>query len=175
MRLLVVEFDELYRRHLCRHSQTGINVVHLICLAAIWYAIYGLLYWLTGLDWLLGIPALLYLAAVAPNVPIRVLLATALFLGLILAAVLMLPQPPVWVYLIVIPVFYKVQSWSHRVYTAATDMTEFNKKYTKGRVLFVVLLIYEVPIVLNFLFFASDVAAVPRPSTSGQTVQSSAH
>ena len=59
-----------------------------------------------------------------------------------------------------------------RVYTAATDMTEFNKKYTKGSVLFVVLLIYEVPIVLNFLFFASDVAAAPRPSTSGQTVQS---
>ena len=30
---------------------------------------------------------------------------------------------------------------------------EFNKKYTKGSVLFVVLLIYEVPIVLNFLLF----------------------
>ena len=40
----------------------------------------------------------------------------------------------------------------HRgIVTVETDMTEFNKKYTKGSVLFVVLLIYEVPIVCNFL------------------------
>ncbi len=32
-------------------------------------------------------------------------------------------------------------------------MTEFNRKYTKGYVLFVVLLIFEVPLVLNYLIF----------------------
>lgn len=160
MRLLLVEFDELYARHLCRHSQTGINVIHLIALAGIWYAVYGLLYWLIPIDWLLAVPAGLYLAVLAPSLPARILAATALFLALIIAAVLLLPQPPFWVFLIVMPVLYKVQSWSHRFYTVEMDMTEFNKKYTKGFVLFVVLLWYEVPIVLNFLLFA------PSPSMS---------
>src|SRR6516165_9645055 len=106
MRLLVVEFDELYARHLCRHSQAGINVIHLIALAAIWYSVYGLLYWLFEIDCLLAIPAGIYLAALAPNVPLRVLLATTIFLAVILAAVLFIPQPPFWCYLIIIPVFY---------------------------------------------------------------------
>jgi hypothetical protein len=50
MSLLRVEFNELYARHLCRHSQLGINVIHLIALFAIWYAVYGLLYWLVGIE-----------------------------------------------------------------------------------------------------------------------------
>jgi hypothetical protein len=156
MRLLLVEFNELYARHLCRHSQFGINVVHLIALFAIWYAIYGLLYWLAGVEWVLAIPALIYLAAVAPNVPVRVLMATTLFLALIVVTVLFAPVPW-WACLIIIPVFYKIQSWSHKVWDVASDMTEFDRKYAKGSVLFVILLIYEVPIVLNFLLFA------PRP------------
>src|SRR5262245_1646448 len=161
MRLVIVEFDELYARHLCRHSQFGINVVHLAALFVVWYAVYGLLFWLTGIEWTLAIPAVVYVAALAPNVPLRVLIATALFVGLIIAAVLTLPQPPFWVYLIMIPVAYKIQSWSHSSYTAATDMTEFDRKYRKGSaVLFVVLLLYEVPIIMNYLFFAA------RPLTS---------
>jgi hypothetical protein len=164
MRLLLVEFNELYDRHLCRHSQFGINVVHLISLFAVWYAVYGLLYTmlsLTGLavaEWLIAVPALIYVAAVTPNVPIRVLGATGLFLGLIVASAVFV-RAPWWVYLIMIPVFYEIQSLSHKVWTVAADMTEFNKKYAKGKVLFVVLLIYEVPIVLNYLLFAGS----PRP------------
>jgi hypothetical protein len=153
MNLFRVEFDELYVRHLCRHSQAGINVIHLIALAGVWYAIYGLAYWLIDIPWVLAIPALAYLAALAINVPVRVLIASALFLGCIMGSVILLPAPPSWALLIAIPVLYKIQSWSHRFYTVETDMTEFNKKYTKGRFLFVVLLIYEVPIVLNYLLF----------------------
>jgi hypothetical protein len=152
MRLFLVEFNELYARHLCRHSQTGINIVHLFALAGIWYSIYGLLCWLTEVPWILAVPASLYVAVLAPNVPVRILGATCCFLALIVTAVLLLPQPPFWVHLIAIPVLYKVQSWSHRIYTVERDMTEFNKKYPKGYVLFVILLIYEVPIVLAFLF-----------------------
>lgn len=155
MRLLFVEFNELYARHLCRHSQLGINVVHLIALTSIWYAVYGILYWLVGVEWVLAVPALVYLAAVAPNVPIRVFVATSLFLALIVAAAMWLPAPW-WAYLIMIPVSYKLQAWSHKYYTIESDMTEFNKKYAKGPILFVVLLIYEVPIVLNFLLFAQS-------------------
>ena len=158
MRLWLVEFNELYARHLCRHSQFGVNVAHLLAMFAIWYAVYGLLFWLIGIEWVAAIPALIYLAVVAPNVPIRVFTATTLFLALIFTAGWYLPAPW-WAYLIIIPVFYKLQAWSHKVYTVSLDITEFNKKYTKGSVLFVVLLIYEVPIVLNYLLFA------PSPET----------
>ncbi len=155
MRLLRVEFNDLFARHLCRHSQLGVNVVHLIALFAIWYAVYGLLYCVADLEWVLAVPPLAYLAAVAPNVPMRVFAATTLFLGLILAAVFFVPAPW-WAYLIIIPVSYKLQAWSHRFFTIESDMTEFNKKYAKGPILFIVLLIYEVPIVLNFLLFAQS-------------------
>jgi hypothetical protein len=86
-------------------------------------------------------------------VPVRVALATAAFLAVFLAAVLYLPPLPLWAYLILVPVCYKLQSWSHKVFNVEKDMTEFNRKYTKGGVLFVVLLVYEVPIVLNYLVF----------------------
>src|SRR5262249_27860952 len=93
MQVLFVEFDELYARHLCRHSQFGVNVAHLIALFATWYAVYGLIFWVTEIEWTLAVPALAYLAALAPNIPVRILAATALFLALVIAAVLMLPQP----------------------------------------------------------------------------------
>ena len=167
MRLLIVEFPELYARHLCRHSQFGINVAHLAALFGIWYAIYGLLYWLAGLvdiERVVFIPAGIYLAALVPNVPLRVFLASALFMGLMLAAVYWLPAPW-WLNLLLIPTFYKLQSWSHKIYTAATDMTEFNRKYSKGSVLFVVLLIYEVPIVLNYLLFEGNSSRLSAESS----------
>jgi hypothetical protein len=157
LRLWRVEFDELYARHLCRHSQCGINVVHLLALWGVWYAVYGLLFWLADVPWLLAVPAVLWLGALAPNVSLRVLAASAAFLGSIVAAVCLLPQPPFWVYLILIPVLYKVQSWSHQIYTVAADMTDFDRKYTKGKLLFVVLLLYEVPLALHYLLFAPAV------------------
>jgi hypothetical protein len=168
MRLLIVEFNELCARHLCRHSQFGINLIHLIALFATWYASYGLLYWLCGVEWALAVPALLYLAILAPSLPLGVLATTALFVALVVATVLLLPQPPFWIYLIIIPLAYKIQNWSHKFYTIETDMTEFNQKYHKGTVLFVVLLFYEVPIIMNYFFFASNAALAPalQPQTA---------
>lgn len=165
MRLLRVEFNELCARHLCRHSQTGINVLHLIALFGIWYAVYGLLGGLVGIAWVPAVPALAYLAVVAPNLPIRVLTATALFLTLLVAAALWLPAPW-WAELLLIPACYKLQAWSHKYYNVESDMTTFNQKYPKGALLFVVLLLYEVPIVLNVLLFAPAVreTAAVNPS-----------
>src|SRR5260370_42352053 len=97
-----------------------------------------------------------YLLVLRPNVPARVLVATGRFLLVFVAAVRGLPELPFWVYLLWVPVFYKLQSWSHKIWTAAADMTEFNKKYTKGSVLFVLLLFYEVPLVLNYLVFGRN-------------------
>src|SRR4029077_19837755 len=93
-RLLLVEFDELYARHLCRHSQCGINVVHLLALWGVWYAVYGLLHWISGVKWALAVPAVIYLITLTPNVPWRVLAASALFLASIGAALFLLPEPP---------------------------------------------------------------------------------
>jgi hypothetical protein len=148
-----VDFADLYARHLCRHSQFGINVAHLAALFVLWYGVYSIIYVLVGWVWLPVALATAYLVLVAVNAPLRVCLATAAFLALFVAAVLELPELPIWVYVLLIPVCYKLQSWSHKLFTAAADMTEFDKRYRKGLVLTVVLLVYEVPMVLNYLLF----------------------
>jgi phosphoglycerol transferase MdoB-like AlkP superfamily enzyme len=151
--LFRVDFRDLYERHLCRHSQFGINVAHLAALFGVWYGAAAFLYWLTQAEWVPVALAAAYLALVALNAPLRVCLATALFLALFVAAVLWLPALPWWADLLTVPVFYKLQAWSHKVFTVERDMTEFNKRYPKGPALFVVLLIYEVPLLLNYLAF----------------------
>ena len=163
MSLLRVDFQELYARHLCRHSQFGINVAHLLALVGTWFGAYGVVYWQVrtiwpsaghAAEWVAAALAGAYLAALAvTGTPARVLAVTAAFLPLFLAALFWLPELPAWVYLVMIPLFYELQALSHKVFTAETDMTEFNKKYPKGSVLFVVLLINEVPLVLNYLLF----------------------
>jgi hypothetical protein len=157
MNLLSVEFPELYARHLCRHSQFGINVVHLAAVFGTWLSLYGIALWLFAwlgeAQWVLAALAAVYVAMIAFNVPFRVLLATGLFVGLLLGVSFTLPDVPVWVYVLLIPVWYKVQAWSHKVWNVERDMTEFSVKYRKGALLFVVLTVYEAPILLNYLFF----------------------
>jgi hypothetical protein len=148
-----VDFPDLYARHLCRHSQFGINVVHLASLFGLWFGVYATAYRLVGEWWVPVLLALVYLTWVALNAPVRVCVATAVFLAVFVAAVLWLPELPIWIYLVMIPVFYKVQSWSHKVWTVSNDMAEFDKRFPKGFILFVILLIHEVPICLNYLLF----------------------
>jgi hypothetical protein len=151
--LFRVDFRDLYERHLCRHSQFGINVAHLAALFGVWYGVYAFLFWLTRAEWVPVALAAAYLTLVALNAPLRIVAATALFLAAFVAAVLYLPALPWWADLVTVPVFYKLQAWSHKVWTVERDMTEFNKRYPKGPVLFVVLLVYEVPLLLNYLAF----------------------
>ncbi len=153
MTLWRVDFPELYARHLCRHSQLGINIAHLAALVGVWFGVYGALDALTAAWWLpLGLAAA-YLGLVAVNAPARVSAATAVFLAAFLAAVYLLPALPIWAYLLMIPICYELQSLSHKVWTRATDMTEFDRKYPRGFVRFVVLLVNEVPMLLNYLAF----------------------
>lgn len=153
MTLLRFDFAELYERHLCRHSQFGNNVAHLTALFGMWFGLYALVFYLTRSEWVIVALAATYLGLVALNAPLRVVIATTLFLGAFLAAVIWIPAAPIWVYIILIPVFYEIQVYSHKVFTTEEDMTEFNKKYPKGMVLFLILLIFEVPLVLNYLVF----------------------
>jgi hypothetical protein len=158
--VLSADFKELYQRHLCRHSQFGINVGHLACVIGTYLALYGMLLWACRAvvppplaPWGVAVVLVPYLAVLAANLPPRLFLATVVFLGLFLAAFLALPEVPVWVCPLAVVVFYKLQAWSHKIYPKETDMTYFNKKYPKGAALFVLLTVYELPILLNYLIF----------------------
>lgn len=160
--LLHVDFDALYTRHLGRHSQFGINVAHLIALYGIWFSIYAIvkqavLYLGLPVAWpIILTMATTYFVTVAINAPFRVCLATAVFLAFFVASVLSLPKLPIWsilIFLLLIPVCYKIQAWSHKIWNLAVDMSEFNKRFPPGRALSFILLIDEVPICLNYLIF----------------------
>jgi hypothetical protein len=160
-----VDFSELYTRHLGRHSQFGINIAHLAALYGIWFGIYGaidqtLLHAEPRAAWPVIIAmAVTYLAMVSVNAPIRVTLATATFLVVFVASVLALPTLPAWsilVFVALVPLFYKVQAYSHKVWNKAADMSEFNRRFPPGRALSFLLLINEVPICLNYLAFRRD-------------------
>jgi hypothetical protein len=157
-----VDFRELYERHLCRHSQFGNNVVHVACLVGIYFGLYGivssglgLLPWLGRVEsgFILVALAVPYVVLLVRNVPVRVWLVTVIFLAAFFAAFLALPKLAIWWYLAAVVVFYKLQSWTHRLFTKEHDMTEFDKKYQKGSWLFLVLSLYELPILLNYLIF----------------------
>jgi hypothetical protein len=148
-----VDFHELYQRHLCRHSQYGNNVVHLASMVGTYWALYGLVYLLVPWTWAVLALALPYVLILAATVPPRVFLLTLVFLALFFAAFFAAPPWPWWCYLVAIPVFYKIQQWSHKWFSRESDMTEFNKKYPKGLGLFLLLSVYELPIQLNYLVF----------------------
>jgi hypothetical protein len=157
-----VEFDDLYARHLGRHSQFGINVAHLAALYGLWFGVYAVIYQAVlhaGLPggWVIIVAlAATYLALVVMNAPSHVSFAAAVFLAFFVASVLALPKLSGWWSLglfAMIPVFYKIQSWSHKIWTVAADMTKFSGQFPPGRTLSSILLIYEVPICLNYVLF----------------------
>ncbi|MGE3803576.1 MAG: hypothetical protein AB7K24_02765 [Gemmataceae bacterium] len=154
MNMLRIDFQELFERHLCRHSEFGIIVNHLLCVIGTYYALAGIVFTLSGSAVLVVALALPYLTALAFNVPGKVLAATVVFLGLFFPAFFLVPPLPVWAYALIIFVLYKIQNWSHLYWREARDMTEFNKKYPKGVTLFFLLLLYELPLLLNYLCFA---------------------
>jgi hypothetical protein len=153
MSLVSVNFQELYARHLCRHSQYGINVIHLATLVGTYLALFGIVSWLFGSWWPLLAIVVPYLLALVFNLPVRVFLVLLVFTATLLALFFAVPELPVWVYPILIYAFYKLQNWSHKLYTVEKDMKEFNKKYPKGFALFILLSLYELPLLLNYLVF----------------------
>jgi hypothetical protein len=173
MNPLRANFQELYQRHLCRHSEYGINVAHLATVVGTYLSLFGIVYWLSG-SWLvlLAIP-IPYLAVLAPNLPPRLWVAVVAFLGLLFTLFYALPELPVWLYAVLTVLLYKIQAWSHKVYTVERDMTEYNKKYKKGPALFVLLSVYELPLLLYYLLFDTS-AQRASTATSEPAVDSSA-
>jgi len=151
--LFNIEFEELYQRHLCRHSQFGINVIHFITLLGIWYSAYGVIYWLVPSPWTMVALGVSFFILVVSSLPILVLAATMLFIIGVCMLIHYAFLPWIGSYLVIFLLSYKIQQWSHKLYKVENDMTKFNQKYPPGNLLFFVLLLYEVPIVLNYLIF----------------------
>ncbi|MEM9485805.1 MAG: hypothetical protein AAGA83_19170 [Cyanobacteria bacterium P01_F01_bin.116] len=152
MNLFKVEFEELYQRHLCRHSQFGVNVIHCMTLFGIWYSFDGILYWLMPLNWLITL-GVVSLMLVAFNLPPQLSLVTALLAMGLCGVIYYAPLPWEWGYLILIPLFNQLQTESHRIYSHEHDIAEFRRKYPPGALLYSILMLYELPAVLNYLVF----------------------
>ncbi len=161
MNLLRINFDELYRRHLGRHSQFGLNVLHLIAVYGIYFSIYSLVaiavrtavpqlsaVQQSGVMGLLSLP---YLALLFCNVPLSMFVATGLSIAILIAGAVCDTANPFWAHGLLIILWHRFQLWSHKRYPLQRDMSEFSSKYKKGFLLFVLLAVYELPILLKYL------------------------
>jgi hypothetical protein len=151
--LLRINFEELYERHLCRHSQYGLNVAHLATVVGCYLGLFALTLHLVPFPWVLVAIPLPYFAVLACNVPLRVLLASMVFVAAFFALFFTLPLLPLWLAVLIVPACHFLQNWSHNVWTREKDMTEYRQKYKKGLPLFILLSFYELPLLLNYLVF----------------------
>ena len=163
MNILRIDFEELYQRHLCRHGQPGINLWHIIAVYGVYLSICSLaasavrlllpqLMW-AGQTCLLGLMFSPYLGVLLRNVPARVIFLTILSVIVLIPAAVSTPFIPFWMHLILIPAWHRVQLISHRRYTIHRDMSKFDVRYRKGWTLFLLLAVYELPILLRYLAF----------------------
>ncbi|MDG2390686.1 MAG: hypothetical protein P8M30_15365 [Planctomycetaceae bacterium] len=169
MNILNINFEELYQRHLCRHSQFGLNVGHLGSVFAVYFGLCAIVWEITTL--FVGYaypPAYIIVGLVTPymlvvlfNVPFKVWLSTLAMVAIIVsAAVFLCPlisllgglaSFTIVLYVVLILAAHKYQNWAHQFYHKERDMAAFKEKYQKGLVLFLLLAVYELPILLNYL------------------------
>ncbi len=150
---LMIDFQELYRRHLCRHSQFGLNVLHLVAVVGIYLSLYRIVFSLPGSIWILGAGLSIYLGILMAKLPFRLWLINTVVVLLLLSLAAAAPAFPIWGYVLLIFFLHWFQNWSHRLYTKSYDMTAYKKKYPKGVPLFLTLSLFELPILLNYLAF----------------------
>lgn len=161
MNPLSANFDELYRRHLCRHSEFGINVMHVMSVAGIYFSIFALLMMIPiAGPWIVGVLVGAYLLTIVRNIPLKVFLVDVLVIAALVAGAWALARVSPWwmilVHIALIKFWHWFQNWNHDVYTVERDMSEFAEKYQKGFSLFFLLSVYELPILANYLVFDGD-------------------
>ncbi|HEY7423845.1 MAG TPA: hypothetical protein VH682_06320 [Gemmataceae bacterium] len=170
MNLFKVNFQELYERHLCRHSQYGINVIHLISVIGSYLALFAIAFRLLDNVWVWITVPLGYSVLVAFNLPLRVLAASLVFMaGFFALFILLLPSIPLWVSFVVQVLSHEIQQLSHKIYSIECDMTAYKAKYRKGLLLFVLLSLYELPILLNYLVFEGNRSFSPQAAPRVKT------
>jgi hypothetical protein len=153
MNPLHADFDELYRRHLCRHSQWGINALHLAAVIGVYFSLIGILRAAPGGHVLTVALLIVYLATLMRNVPGPTWWAACATIAGVLLLSLASPTLPVWGHATLILGWHRFQIWNHRMYDLGYDMSEFADKYPKGPALFLLLSVYELPVLLYFLLF----------------------
>lgn len=180
MHLLKINFDEVYRRHLCRHSLFGNNLLHLVAVLGIYFALLGLASQALAMSaWSrhLALPGLLlapYLLALWFNVPSRTWSLTGVVMLGLLALHHLTPPWPWWMNVLFIVLMHHFQQWSHRLYPEARDMSEFAGKYVKGPRLFLLLTMYELPVLLHYFRRWFRTGASPAPGEeSGRAASAS--
>ncbi|MDA1166584.1 MAG: hypothetical protein O3B13_26100 [Planctomycetota bacterium] len=156
MNLFRADFGELYRRHLCRHGGFGINVLHLVAVVGVYLSLLELAFSLPAAEWVIGTLLAIYAAVLGCNVPLRLIALTTAVIGVLIAVCLALPAVNPWVYVGALIASHRFQLWHHRVFPQSLDMAEFNAKYRKGPALFVLLAVYELPILLNYVAYEGD-------------------
>jgi len=145
---------------LCRHSQWGVNANHLLAVLGTYFAIISLVL-LCSSWWVVLVFIAMYLAIIAPNVPGRVLATVALALAGLMLTTWLTPPMPWGVYLVIIVGCYFFQQAGHRVFTTESDMSAFQGKYPKNMRLFLLLSIYELPILVNYLCCSTTANQTP--------------
>jgi hypothetical protein len=163
--ILRIDFAEVYRRHLARHSQRGINVLHLIAVYGVYYSVFSIA--AVGVSLLLpdqppigrGLSLFLlslpWLGILGNNVPLWPLVMSILSSAFLSAAAATFPIPW-WLAFLLLPAWHQLQQLSHRWYTVARDMSGYQQRYPKGRRLVVMLAVFELPILLNY-FLIGDI------------------
>jgi uncharacterized membrane protein YuzA (DUF378 family) len=168
MNILNINFEELYQRHLCRHSQFGLNVGHLGSVFAVYFGLCAIVWEITARFADYAHPEYIIIGLVTPymlvllfNVPCKVWLSTLAMVALIVSTALfvcpLVSLPGAFanftmiLYVVLILAAHKYQNWAHQFYHKERDMSAFKEKYPKGLVLFLLLAVYELPILLNYL------------------------
>ncbi len=160
LNILRISFDELYRRHLCRHGQFGINILHLISVCGVYISVCSIVTILIRsaepampqtMQYLsICILSFPYFAVLLVNIPVLTFVGTAAAACLIATAAFHDTLGPLWFHLVMILLWHRLQLWSHHLYPLRKDMSEFDGKYRKGLRLFVLLSVYELPILLHY-------------------------
>ena len=170
LRILSINFDEVYQRHLGRHSQFGINVLHLIAVYGVYFSVFSIARSAVsaGLPQLstpertvllfgLSVPWLAVLMWNVRTGPLLLSVLSAMLLSLAAAV-----QPlPLWLAIVSLPAWHQLQQLSHRWYTEHRDMSRFAPGYPKGARLVIMLAVFELPILLHY-FLAGDRDAEAR-------------
>ena len=100
------------------------------------------------------LPIGLYAALLFVNLRPSLWLLNLTLVGGLAAVAFVAPPVPWWASVAAVLAFHRLQVWSHRVYRRELDMTDFQAKYPKGPRLFLLLALYELPILLHYLVFA---------------------
>ena len=172
---LSANFPELYRRHLHRHSELGVNLNHVVSVLGVYLCLFGLLD--AGLElagvpdgrrWALLLPLVPYFAVMAKTLPAKTLLALAVVLAALWALYAwgvapLVPLAWSWIYLPLLPLFHQLQQVGHRFYKREYDMAEFAAKYPKGGPLFRLLALYELPILVHYFLVGTAPLGDKRP------------